>query len=201
MSIQIIKKYQQAKGAFDFGNIQENKPVGFPHEKGGVQSFSNLFYWAHAWSDNGGLIDTHPHQGFEIMSYVIDGEISHFDTHNDKWFSLYGGDAQLIQAGNGISHAERLLPNTKIFQIWFDPNLNESLKKNARYSDVSAKDFPLTEHKTYSEKTIIGHHSPLQLDTEHIEIKEYVIQEGDFELSVDENNHHTPYNLKHKSLS
>ena len=36
MSIQIIKKRDQATGAFDFGRIQENKPVGFPHEGGRV---------------------------------------------------------------------------------------------------------------------------------------------------------------------
>jgi redox-sensitive bicupin YhaK (pirin superfamily) len=117
MKTQLIKAQNQARGAFDFGRIKENKPIGFPYEVGGLQSISNLFYWAHAWSDEGGLIEEHPHQGFEIMSYFIRGEQTHYDNKNNACKSLKAGGAQLIKSGNGITHTEKFMPNTAIFQI------------------------------------------------------------------------------------
>lgn len=186
MSVQIVKKQNQAPGAFDFGRILENKPVGFPHESGELRSMSNLFYWAHAWSDTGGLIDTHPHQGFEIMSYVVEGAISHHDSKNQEWLSLSKGDAQLIQAGKGISHAEKFLPGGKIFQIWFDPDLRKTMQKEAVYSDIKAADFPFIKKIDWSEKIIIGPGSPLDLDTEGIAIVDYEINPGIFTIPLDQ---------------
>jgi len=46
MSIEIIAKDQQAYGAFNNGEIVENKPIGFPREGGPTKPYSNLFYWA-----------------------------------------------------------------------------------------------------------------------------------------------------------
>ncbi|MEQ9287154.1 MAG: pirin family protein [Cyclobacteriaceae bacterium] len=184
MSVQIIKKQEQATGAFDFGRILENKPLGFPHEGGLTKPFSNLFYWAHAWSDTGGLIGEHPHQGFEIMSYVIDGTISHYDNKMATWKNLSKGDAQLIKAGNGITHAEKLLPGAHIFQIWFDPNLRESLKKPANYIDITADKFPVEQNDSVSQKVIVGEGSPLDLDSVGIGITEYTVKKGGFSLPV-----------------
>ena len=106
MSIKIVKIEDQAKGAFDGMKILENKPIGFPQDRGIQQPYSNLSYWANAWSYNGGLIDEHPHQMFEIMSFVIEGEIQHYDSKFNRWLSLKKGDAHIIRSGNGITHAE-----------------------------------------------------------------------------------------------
>ena len=117
--VRIYKKAEQANGQFNGGAILEKKPVGFPQDGGKLKSFSNLFYWAHAWSDEGSTIGLHPHQGFEIMTFIIEGEINHYDTKIDQWRNLKKGDVQIIRAGNGVSHAERLEPGAHIFQIWF----------------------------------------------------------------------------------
>ena len=85
MSIKIIPTPLQASGQFNGGAILENKPIGFPQDGGTQQPYSNLFYWANAWSDNGGLIGEHPHKMFEIMSFVIDGQIEHYDSKFDRW--------------------------------------------------------------------------------------------------------------------
>ena len=58
---------------------------------GGVvqqQPYSNLFYLANAWSEKGGLIDEHPHKMFEIMSFILEGEVQHYDSKFDRWLSL-----------------------------------------------------------------------------------------------------------------
>ena len=185
MSVQIVKKQDQAKGAFDLGRILENKPLGFPHEGGLTKPLSNLFYWAHAWSDTGGLIGEHPHQGFEIMSYVIDGAISHYDNKMASWKNLSKGDAQLIKSGNGITHAEKIMPGAHIFQIWFDPNLSKSLKIPASYADVASDSFPVVTEGGLTKKVIVGENSPMSLDSEGVEIAEYRMGSGSFSIPTD----------------
>lgn len=43
--IQVILKEDQASGAFNNGEILENKPIGFPQDGGQTKPYSNLFYW------------------------------------------------------------------------------------------------------------------------------------------------------------
>ena len=85
--IEVLKKEQQVYGEFNNGEIVENKPIGFPHEKGGFKAYSNIFYWAYASSKINSTIGLHPHKGFEIMSYVIKGTIQHYDTLMQKWIT------------------------------------------------------------------------------------------------------------------
>ena len=50
MNLKIYKTSDQAKGSFNGGEILENKPIGFPQDRGKIKPYSNLFYWAHAWT-------------------------------------------------------------------------------------------------------------------------------------------------------
>ena len=156
MSVTIIPKDQQAHGAFDGGKILERKPIGFPQDGGRVRPYSTLFYWAHAWSDKGGLIGEHPHKGFEIMSFVLSGEIEHYDSKLQGWKKLQTGDVQIIRAGSGITHAEKINSGSSIFQIWFDPNLNNTLTKPASYNDYKAETFPVFEDTETKAKVMVG---------------------------------------------
>ena len=154
--ITIIPKDQQAHGAFDGGAILERKPIGFPQDGGKIKPYSTLFYWAHAWSDKGGLIGEHPHKGFEIMSFVLTGEIEHYDSKLKGWKTLKAGDVQIIRAGSGITHAEKINAASSIFQIWFDPNLNETLTKPASYNDYTGDSFPVFEDEESKTKVMAG---------------------------------------------
>jgi len=178
--IELIKKDKQVYGEFNNGEIVENKPIGFPHEKGGTKAYSNLFYWAYAEGNVNSTIGLHPHKGFEIISYVIKGSIKHYDTLINKWISLNEGDLQVIQSGSGISHAEAIDKDSAIFQIWFDPNLKKSILKEPVYADYPLDIFNVNNNK----KVIIGNESPVKIDSEKIEI---------FELNLKEN-----YNIKNK---
>ncbi|HNO71548.1 MAG TPA: pirin family protein [Bacteroidia bacterium] len=154
--IKIISKEEQAQGAFDQGKILERKPIGFPQDGGKQQPYSTLFYWAHAWSNAGGLIGEHPHKGFEIMSFVLSGEIEHYDSNLKGWKKLNEGDVQIIRAGSGITHAEKINPNSSIFQIWFDPDLSKTLSKAASYNDYAASTFPIHEEADMKTKVFVG---------------------------------------------
>ena len=116
--IEVFKKENQAYGEFNNGEIIENKPIGFPADRGPISSYSNLFYWAHATAKLDSTIGLHPHKGFEIMTFVLSGSIKHYDTLINKWIKLDKGDVQVIQSGSGISHSEFIQKNSSIFQIW-----------------------------------------------------------------------------------
>ncbi|MBL8992055.1 MAG: pirin family protein, partial [Spirochaetia bacterium] len=134
MSIEVRRKQAQVPGGFNGGAILENRPL-IPGHGDKAKPFSNLFYWAHAWSDNGSLLGEHPHEAFEIMTFVLRGRIEHYDSHTKAWKPLEAGSAQIIRAGSGLSHAERFFPGSHIFQIWFDPNLEEAIQDPPSYDD------------------------------------------------------------------
>ena len=41
--IEVFKKENQPYGEFNNGEIIENKPIGFPNDRGSTSSYSNLF--------------------------------------------------------------------------------------------------------------------------------------------------------------
>ncbi|MBC8047390.1 MAG: pirin family protein [Fimbriimonadaceae bacterium] len=139
MSVQIYPVAKQIAGGFNDGEIVENKPIQFSPDKSKLQPYSNIFYWAHAWADVTSTIGLHPHKAFEIMSFVLKGQIEHYDTKNKKWIPLKEGDVQIIRAGNGISHAEKIIEGSHIFQIWLDPDISKSLSQPATYDDYKSE--------------------------------------------------------------
>jgi len=174
MSIEIYPISLQAKGNFNNGEILENKPIGFPSDGGKLKPYSNLFYWAHAWTNSKkSTIGLHPHQGFEICSFVLKGQINHYDTKQKKWISLSQGDVQIIRSGSGISHAEELMENSEIFQIWFDPDLSKTLNSEATYDDYKNDEFELIESENIIIKIIKNSNSKMQIESSEIIIKEY----------------------------
>jgi quercetin 2,3-dioxygenase len=170
--INVVPADRQLSGSFDGGKITEKKIIGFPHEIGTTKAYSNLFYWSYAKSINGGLIAQHPHKAFEILTYVIKGTIEHFDNKNNHWIKLSAGDLQVIRAGSGIEHAEKLNAGSEIFQVWFDPDIKKSLSTPASYNDYKAEIFK--NHQTQEDlkvKVIVGEGSPVHLNTPGVEIK------------------------------
>lgn len=198
MSIKITKQQDQAQGAFAGGAILENKPVGFPQDGGEQKPFSNLFYWANAWSDNGGLIGEHPHKMFEIMSFVLEGEIEHYDSQLNGWLSLKKGDVQIIRSGSGITHAERLLAGGRMFQIWFDPNIQKTMSQPATYNDYKAEDIGSYEEGGITYKNFIGNGGPVKMDSEGVEINEITFSAGKHKIKLTGNKIHTYYFLEGK---
>lgn len=67
--------------------------------------------------------DTHPHKDMEIISYIVDGEITHGDSMGNK-NTLTRGDVQYMSAGTGVYHSEHNFgENTlRLLQIWIFPD-------------------------------------------------------------------------------
>ena len=70
-----------------------------------------------------GGFPTHPHKDMEIISYVIDGEITHQDSMGNRE-SLKRGEVQYMSAGTGIQHSEFNMHESedlRLLQMWILP--------------------------------------------------------------------------------
>ena len=67
--------------------------------------------------------DTHPHKNMEIISYVVDGELTHADSMNNQQ-TLTRGQVQYMSAGTGVFHSEHNLGEDilRFLQIWILPD-------------------------------------------------------------------------------
>lgn len=186
MSVIFVPRIHQANGQFNGGEILEKKPIGFPQDDGLLRPYSVLFYWAHVWSENGSTIGEHPHKGFEIMSFVIRGEIEHYDSKHKVWKRLTAGDSQVIRAGNGIIHSEKLLPGSSMFQIWLDPSLQKTLNQPASYDDYGSDKFPIQIGKGISTKGYLGENAPIESQVSDVSIRELSLAEGVHHIQLNE---------------
>ena len=67
--------------------------------------------------------DTHPHSNMEIISYIVNGEITHKDSMGNSE-TLKRGEVQYLSAGDGIYHSEHNWHKTldlRLLQIWIIP--------------------------------------------------------------------------------
>jgi redox-sensitive bicupin YhaK (pirin superfamily) len=151
---------EQGAGFFDGGKFREQKPIGFPHEGGAVSRIGPLFYWAWGVSREEALIGMHPHQAFEIVSYMIDGYGDHRDSLGSGQRVAAGG-AQFMRAGRGMMHEERICGEG--FQIWFEPDLRRSIQADPAYFSYADADFPVESGESWRRKTVIGQGSPIAL--------------------------------------
>jgi hypothetical protein len=66
---------------------------------------------------------THPHEEMEILTVVLDGEITHQDSMGNKAV-IRAGDVQRMSAGTGLTHSEFNLAGRPVHfcQIWIFPD-------------------------------------------------------------------------------
>lgn len=67
--------------------------------------------------------DLHPHRNMEIITYVIDGALTHQDSMGNVG-TLNRGDLQYMSAGTGVFHSEHNYGKDilRLLQIWIIPN-------------------------------------------------------------------------------
>ena len=172
----LAKEQQQIMPLFG-GAFVENKPIPFP-ERGRTQAYSSLFYWAHLEAYETSEFPLHPHEGFEIMTFVFEGSLEHYDTATQVWTPMHEGGVQVIRAGSGVQHAERIVKGTRLFQIWFDPDFSRSLRERASYEDYPPESFEM--YDTGSAKVIeyIGEKGPILAQTPGIEVMKMTLEKG-----------------------
>lgn len=89
----------------------------------------------------------HPHRGIETITYMLEGEIQHEDSLENKGI-LHSGDVQWMTAGSGIIHQEMAVPGGgniyEGFQLW--SNLPATKKMmSPRYQSILSKEIPVVK--------------------------------------------------------
>src|SRR4051812_40411032 len=89
---------------------------------------------------------SHPHRGFETVTYLLDGHMLHED-HLGNRGDLKSGGVQWMTAGRGIIHSE--MPQQEEgrmrgFQLWINLPAKEKMKA-AGYRDIAASEIPVAE--------------------------------------------------------
>ncbi len=186
MSIPVYKtrQEQQIESLFN-GAFTENKPIPFP-DMTGTQAYSNLFYWAHLVAHETSEFPLHPHKGFEIITFVFKGQVEHYDTASRVYTPLRAGDVQVIQAGSGVEHSERITQGTELFQIWFDPDFDSALNRPASYTDYPAERFVQHTKDGILRLPYISDEGPIQLRTPSVKIERLQFPAGNYQLELDD---------------
>jgi redox-sensitive bicupin YhaK (pirin superfamily) len=115
----------------------------------------------------------HPHRGFEIVSYMIDGGMEHEDSLGVS-HTAYEGDTMRITTGGGIRHSEFPADGAACngLQLWV--NLPREKKEiEADYVDANGEDLPVTDVGGATVKTVVGDGSPIDLHTpmEYLDVR------------------------------
>ncbi|QMT58665.1 pirin family protein [Legionella sp. PC997] len=110
---------------------------------------------------------SHPHRGFETITYLLDGSITHEDNKGHKGV-IAAGDVQWMTAGKGIIHSEMPSANGKLhgLQLWL--NLPAAEKMRAPfYQEMQSEQLPVETHDSGARVKVIagttdkGTHSPI----------------------------------------
>lgn len=107
----------------------------------------------------------HPHRGFEAITYVMQGSMSHTDNLGNRSTVLAGG-LQRFTAGSGIVHSEMpsATETTRGIQLWI--NLPSKLKQIApHYQQVNSDEVPEHALPDGVLRVLVGEGSPLRLHT------------------------------------
>nr|WP_320838030.1 pirin family protein [Zhongshania sp.] len=86
---------------------------------------------------------SHPHRGFETVTYMLDGHMLHEDHLGNKGH-LKDGGVQWMTAGRGVIHSEMPQQDAgrmRGFQLWINLPAAEKMRP-AHYEDVPARKIP-----------------------------------------------------------
>jgi quercetin 2,3-dioxygenase len=100
---------------------------------------------------------SHPHRGFETVTYMLDGHMQHKDNHGNTG-DLGPGDVQWMSAARGIIHSEMPQQSEgrmRGFQLWLNLPAKEKMKP-AAYRDIASSTIPAVTKKDVNVRVIAG---------------------------------------------
>ncbi|MEK3732158.1 MULTISPECIES: pirin family protein [Paenibacillus] len=157
---------KQGRSVMDDGRIIELRPIALSGEGGAVTRVGPLFYWSWLGVPLEGHAPMHRHQGFEVVTYMIQGKTVHQDEYSGHKEAV-AGDLLLMRSGSGIQHEEWYTgPDAEGFQIWLEPHLRNALKQNPACRQYISDQLPVLPFDGGSRKIIIGDGSPVDVSVD-----------------------------------
>ncbi|MCH8504617.1 MAG: pirin family protein, partial [Ectothiorhodospiraceae bacterium] len=150
-----IRQMIEGQPASDGAGVKLNRVISFQRE---LDPFLMLdeFNTEQA-SDYIAGFPSHPHRGFETVTYMIDGRMLHQD-HLGNQGLLVSGGVQWMTAGRGIIHSE--MPQQEEgrmrgFQLWINLPAAEKMKP-AGYRDIGPEEIPVIHADGATIKVVAG---------------------------------------------
>ncbi|HEX2036427.1 MAG TPA: pirin family protein [Chloroflexota bacterium] len=134
----------------------------------------------HMDSFDGGAFPPHPHRGFEIVTYMLQGEGHHSDSEGNRG-TVRAGGLQRITAGRGIWHGEGgegpSSGPVEGLQLWI--NLERAAKGiPPGYQAVQAEEIPERTIDDARVRVLLGEGSPTRLHTPSVYYDVYLPPQG-----------------------
>ncbi len=141
MTLRTLERRSRAMPTSDGAGVRLNRVIGTPDLRH-LDPFLMLDeFKSDSADDYIAGFPSHPHRGFETVTYMLAGRMEHRD-HLDNIGLLQSGGAQWMTAGRGIIHSEMPQQEEGLmwgFQLWI--NLPAAEKMNpAHYQDLLPED-------------------------------------------------------------
>jgi quercetin 2,3-dioxygenase len=157
LTLRIIEELVQAKAASDGDGVKLLRVFG----GGNLNHFDPFLmldeFGSFEAGDYIGGFPSHPHRGFETVTYMLEGCMEHRD-HLRNVGILKAGDVQWMKAASGVIHSEMPKQDRgrmRGFQLWV--NLPAAEKMSApEYQEISADNIPVYEVNGARIKAIAG---------------------------------------------
>jgi redox-sensitive bicupin YhaK (pirin superfamily) len=131
--------------------------------RSGRMNYDPFVLFDHFFLEAGTGFPTHPHRGFEAITYLFEGGMQHKDNLGNN-STMTAGGAQRFTAGAGIEHSEMPDGKSSGIQLWI--NLPKALKTiQPDYQAVAAGQIPEQAFDGGVRRIIVGEGSPLTLRT------------------------------------
>ncbi|NVJ62370.1 MAG: pirin family protein [Gammaproteobacteria bacterium] len=157
MSHRTVSQLINGQPASDGAGVKLKRLIG----QGGIQGFDPFLMLDEFNSDNAddyiAGFPSHPHRGFETVTYMLNGNMEHKD-HMGNTGLLQAGDVQWMTAARGIIHSE--MPQQvnglmRGFQLWINLPASEKMK-DPHYEDIKSDNIPVLETDDFWVKGVAG---------------------------------------------
>lgn len=114
-----------------------------------------------------GVFEPHPHRGIQTLTFLLEGEIEHYDNHGHEG-RISAGDALLMTAGRGIVHDERPADGKRLhlLQLWINLPRKDKLTL-ASLQELHASKLPVRREPGVEVRVFSGRSGEVAAPTEN----------------------------------